>query len=50
MATQIKDQLAAFLKGFHSIVNPQWMAMFSPEEFQKVISGDDSDIDLDSLR
>ena len=24
--------------------------MFSPEEFQRVISGDDSDVDLDDLR
>lgn len=50
MATQIKQQLLAFLKGFHSIVNPQWMAMFSPDEFQRVISGSDSDMDLVDLR
>lgn len=50
MATQLKDQLTAFLNGFHSIINPQWMAIFTPDEFQKVISGDDTDINIDDLR
>ena len=50
MATQLKVQISAFLKGFHSIINPQWMAIFNPEEFQRVISGDDSDLDVDNLR
>ena len=50
LTTQIKEQTAAFMKGFHSIINPQWMSIFSAEEFQKVISGIDSDIDIDELR
>lgn len=50
MSTQIKDQTNAFVKGFHSIIDPQWMSMFSAREFQRVISGDDTDINIDELR
>lgn len=50
MTTQIKPQTTAFMKGFHAIIRPQWMSIFSAQEFQRVISGDDSDIDVDELR
>lgn len=50
LSTQIKDQTNAFVKGFHSIISPKWMEMFSAREFQRVISGDDSDIDINQLR
>lgn len=50
LTTQIKEQTAAFTRGFHSVINPQWMSIFSAQEFQKVISGVDSDIDIDELR
>ena len=48
--TQIRDQTAAFLRGFQSIINRDWMLMFSGPELQKLISGDTADIDLDDLR
>ncbi|CAD5110961.1 DgyrCDS315 [Dimorphilus gyrociliatus] len=50
MRTQIKHQTAAFLQGFKSIVNSEWLSLFSARELQKLISGDTVDIDLDDLR
>lgn len=32
MHTQIKDQTAAFIRGFRSIINPEWLALFSTPE------------------
>lgn len=32
MHMQIKDQTAAFIKGFRSIINPEWLALFSTPE------------------
>lgn len=38
MHVQIKDQTAAFIRGFRSIVNPDWLSLFStPEVFRKII-------------
>ncbi|OQV16517.1 Ubiquitin-protein ligase E3B [Hypsibius exemplaris] len=50
MHQQIKDQLKAFIQGFLSIVKPEWVAIFSPPELQKLISGDSQSIDLRDLR
>ncbi|XP_015784165.1 ubiquitin-protein ligase E3B [Tetranychus urticae] len=47
---QIRDQTAAFIKGFRCIVNPDWLTMFSTPEFQRLISGDNNPIDLTDLR
>lgn len=32
MHTQIRDQTAAFIRGFRSIINPDWLALFSTPE------------------
>jgi ubiquitin-protein ligase E3 B len=32
MHTQIKDQTAAFFRGFRSLINPDWLALFSTPE------------------
>lgn len=32
MHTQIKDQTAAFIRGFRSIINPEWLSLFSTPE------------------
>ena len=32
MQTQIKDQTAAFIRGFRALVRPEWLQMFSPPE------------------
>lgn len=50
MHTQIKDQTVAFIRGFRSIINPEWLHMFSTPEVQRLISGDNAEIDLDDLK
>jgi len=50
MKTQIEEQTEAFVKGFKSIVNLEWLSMFSASEFQRLISGDTAPIDLQDLR
>lgn len=50
MKTQIEKQTDAFVKGFKSIINPEWLSMFSASEFQRLISGDNTPVDLQDLR
>ncbi|KAG8042714.1 hypothetical protein G9C98_005354 [Cotesia typhae] len=50
MHRQIKDQTAAFTKGFKSIINPDWLSLFSTPELQRLISGDNVPLDLRDLR
>lgn len=50
MHTQIREQTKAFVKGFRSIINPEWLAMFSIPELQRIISGDNVVINLKELR
>lgn len=50
MHTQIKDQTAAFFRGFRSLINPDWLALFSTPELQRLISGDNVPLDLRDLR
>ena len=50
MYTQLKEQLMAFLKGFRSLIPEDWTACFSGPELQRLISGDNVDIDVDDLR
>ncbi|KAJ0067507.1 hypothetical protein NL108_007981, partial [Boleophthalmus pectinirostris] len=50
MHTQIKHQTIAFIRGFRSIINPEWLHMFSTPEVQRLISGDNAEIDLDDLK
>ncbi|KAG8189904.1 hypothetical protein JTE90_018685 [Oedothorax gibbosus] len=50
MHVQIHDQTNAFIKGFRTIVNPDWLTMFSTPELQRLISGDNTPIDLTDLR
>lgn len=50
MKTQIEKQTEAFVNGFKSIINLDWLAMFSASEFQRLVSGDNTPIDLQDLR
>lgn len=50
MKTQIEQQTEAFVRGFKSIIDLDWLSMFSTAEFQRLISGDESPIDLQDLR
>ncbi|XP_028680404.1 ubiquitin-protein ligase E3B [Erpetoichthys calabaricus] len=50
MRTQIKEQTNAFIHGFRCIINPEWLRMFSTPEMQRLISGDNAEIDLEDLK
>nr|XP_018915602.1 PREDICTED: ubiquitin-protein ligase E3B [Bemisia tabaci] len=50
MHTQIREQTAAFIRGFRSIINPEWLSIFSTPEVQRLISGDNVPLDLNDLR
>ncbi|XP_037044995.1 ubiquitin-protein ligase E3B [Bradysia coprophila] len=50
MHTQIREQTAAFIRGFRSIVIPDWLLLFSTPELQRLISGDTAPLDLKDLR
>ncbi|XP_054278321.1 ubiquitin-protein ligase E3B-like [Macrosteles quadrilineatus] len=50
MHTQIQKQTAAFIRGFRSIINMEWLSMFSTPELQRLISGDNVPLDLVDLR
>ncbi|XP_073916937.1 ubiquitin-protein ligase E3B isoform X2 [Castor canadensis] len=50
MHTQIKNQTAALISGFRPIIKPEWIRMFSTPELQRLISGDNAEIDLEDLK
>ncbi|XP_031633288.1 ubiquitin-protein ligase E3B [Contarinia nasturtii] len=50
MHTQIKEQTIAFIHGFKTIVNLDWLSLFSTPELQRLISGDTAPLDLKDLR
>ncbi|XP_059481924.1 ubiquitin-protein ligase E3B [Neocloeon triangulifer] len=50
MHIQIREQTAAFIRGFRSIINTDWLSLFSTPELQRLISGDNSPLDLKDLR
>ena len=50
MYTQLKDQLIAFLRGFRSLIPEDWTSCFSGPELQRLISGDNVEIDVEDLR
>lgn len=50
MHRQIDEQCAAFVRGFRAVVAPAWLAMFSAPELQRLISGDNTPVDLADLR
>lgn len=50
MHRQIQSQVAAFRRGFRCLIPPDWLSLFSGPEVQRLISGDNSPIDLKDLR
>ena len=50
MRVQIREQTSAFIRGFKSIVTPDWLEMFSAPELQKLISGDADSLDIEDLK
>ncbi|EGZ07411.1 hypothetical protein PHYSODRAFT_529140 [Phytophthora sojae] len=49
MATGIRQQIDAFLKGFHQLVPPEMIAIFNENELELLISGM-PEIDIDDLK
>ncbi|KAK6102329.1 HECT-domain (ubiquitin-transferase) family protein [Brugia pahangi] len=47
---QTKEQCRAFVSGFLSVLNSNWLSLFAPHELQYLISGQSTDIDLHDLR
>ncbi|KAL6247478.1 ubiquitin-protein ligase (E3) [Rhinocladiella similis] len=40
----------AFLKGLGQIIQPMWLAMFNQKELQKLVGGDNTELDIADLR
>ncbi|KAK5936534.1 ubiquitin-protein ligase (E3) [Knufia obscura] len=40
----------AFLKGLGNIISPMWLAMFNQKELQKLVGGDNQELDILDLR
>ena len=47
---EIASQCRAFLRGFHDLINVNWIRMFDARELQMVIGGEQRAIDVDNLR
>uniref|UniRef100_H2Z543 HECT-type E3 ubiquitin transferase n=1 Tax=Ciona savignyi TaxID=51511 RepID=H2Z543_CIOSA len=48
--TQILQQTKAFISGFRAVIPKSWTSMFSAPELQRLISGDNVDVDLTDLK
>jgi hypothetical protein len=47
---QIKPMVSVFRAGVASVLNVDWLRMFDHRELQRLISGDESEIDVDDMR
>lgn len=47
---EIREQCSAFLSGFRTLIQLDWIRMFSPRELQLLISGDHKRLDINDLR
>ncbi|CAB3402373.1 unnamed protein product [Caenorhabditis bovis] len=45
-----QEQCRAFVQGIQSFLQPTWLSIFAPHDLQCLISGQNSDIDLDDLK
>ena len=45
-----RPAVSAFLSGFYELIPLSWVAMFSGEELQTLISGSEERLDLDDMR
>lgn len=41
---------AAFAEGFHCLIAPEWVSLFTPRELQELVSGRAGKIDVDDMR
>ncbi|KAJ9660098.1 ubiquitin-protein ligase (E3) [Neophaeococcomyces mojaviensis] len=47
---QPRHMTRAFLKGLGQIISPLWLAMFNQKELQKLVGGDNTELDILDLR
>ncbi|RMZ78547.1 hypothetical protein DV737_g3825, partial [Chaetothyriales sp. CBS 132003] len=47
---QPKAVTDAFLSGLNQIISPMWLAMFNQKELQKLVGGDNTELDIADLR
>ncbi|PRW45057.1 E3 ubiquitin- ligase UPL6 [Chlorella sorokiniana] len=47
---QIREPAAAFLRGLHDLIKPEWVRMFNEEELQMLISGGQQGLDIADMR
>ncbi|KAF7729972.1 Ubiquitin-protein ligase E3B [Apophysomyces ossiformis] len=47
---QTKEQTQAFVQGLLSLISDAWIKIFTPSELQRVISGEDAELDISDLR
>jgi len=47
---QQQDVTNAFLRGLGQIIQPMWLAMFNQKELQKLVGGDNTEVDVSDLR
>ncbi|KAI9486305.1 MAG: hypothetical protein EXX96DRAFT_475270 [Benjaminiella poitrasii] len=45
-----REQTKAFIHGFRTVISENWIRLFSPPELQRVLSGEDTDFDVNDLR
>jgi ubiquitin-protein ligase E3 C len=50
LTQQMRAQCDAFLQGFHSLIRPQWVRMFSADELQQLIGGSPEGVSVADLR
>ncbi|KAK3945634.1 hypothetical protein QBC46DRAFT_302822 [Diplogelasinospora grovesii] len=50
LAAQSYVQTRAFLRGLRMIISPSWLNMFNQTELQRLVGGDNSEIDVEDLR
>jgi ubiquitin-protein ligase E3 B len=47
---QLKKQTAAFVRGFRSLIDGNWIQCFAAPELRRLISGDDAKLDMEDLK
>lgn len=47
---QIEEKTRLFRKGFLKVMKPEWLTMFSNQELNSIISGDNPDFDVEELK
>ena len=45
----IKRQLGCFMNGFHRVINKKWLKIFSVEEIEMIVNGNENTLDVDDF-